>query len=377
MDVKQYNKSEYSKDIEEVVRLADNLRKDADNPQDISFAELINDKWSITLDSLYHDLGINPAIDSISNIFTTADTGGARWLIPELFRDAMRLGLEKAPIWRNITAAEETISQKQITMPQIQRSDSAPRFVDEAETIPLGDLEFNEKTVRIRKIGRGIKIPYEVTQYVSLDVVSIFLQDFGKELGLALDVEAIDTLINGEQLDGSEAAPSVGTTTGVPSTKAYADYLRLWIRMSRLGKMADTIIGGEAAALTTLDLPEFKTNTFGGVAPAGVPTSTALRLQTPVPANSRYYIHGNVPADEEIILDSSSSLIKFNAQPLMLESERIVSNQTEAFYASLTTGFAKLFTDSALIMDSGATIGASPFPAEMNVDAAENVVIED
>jgi hypothetical protein len=89
-----------------------------------------------------------------------------------------------------------------------------------------------------------------------------------------------------------------------------------------------------------------------------------------------YFIHGNVPNSQEIILDPSRTLIKFNAQPLLVESERIVSNQTEAFYCSLTSGFAKLFRDSCVIMDSSLAFAGNGFPAYMDVDPFQNVVIE-
>ena len=75
-------------------------------------------------------------------------------------------------------------------------------------------------------------------------------------------------------------------------------------------------------------------------------------------------------------MDSSSTLIKFNAQPLLVESEKIVSNQTTAFYASLTTGFAKLFRDSSVLVDSSLDITAANFPAYMDVDPLENVIFE-
>jgi hypothetical protein len=210
--------------------------------------------------------------------------------------------------------------------------------------------------------------------YVSLDVVSIFFEDMGNQLGLGLDVWALETLINGEQANGSESAPVVGV--GTSGTKTYRDLLRIWIRMSRLGRNPNSIIGSEEAALDTLDLAEFKTNGFGGTAPVGVPTSNALNLKTPIPNRSNYYIHGNVPANQEIIVDPKSALVKFNSKPLMVESEKIVSNQTEAWYASLTTGFAKLFTDSTLIMDKSLAFSTNGFPTEMDVDSQENVVIK-
>ena len=371
MNTETFSNSQFKGSVRETANLANALRIEG---HDVSFADVVKDKHNISLESYYNELGINPQIDSISNIFTTDDTNDLRWLVPELFRDTMRLGLRRSSMWPSLIAAEQNISQLKIKMPQIQKSDADPRYVNQAETISTGTITFDEKEVEIRKIGRGIKVPYEVLDYVSLDVVSLFFEDMGNQLGLALDVWAIDTLINGEQASGSESAPVIGV--GTAATKEYRDFLRIWIRMSRLGRTPNTIIGGENAALDTLDLPEFKTNTFGGTAPASVPTSSALSLKTPIPNNSNYYIHGNVPTDQEIIMDPSSSLIKFNSKPLMVESEKIVSNQTEAWYASLTTGFAKLFTDSTVIMDKSLAFSGNGFPAEMDVDAQENVVIK-
>jgi hypothetical protein len=76
------------------------------------------------------------------------------------------------------------------------------------------------------------------------------------------------------------------------------------------------------------------------------------------------------------VIDSQSALIKLNAKPLMVESERIVSNQTEATYASLTTGFANIFRDGRVIMDQSLDFASNGFPAFMDVDAFETVEIK-
>lgn len=368
-----FKNSEFKGKVHELYQMGQEMRTAKEEPVDISFAELVQQKHGIPLSEFMDKLGINPNTDSVSNIITTNDLD-VRWIIPEIFRDALTLGLSKSPIWSAITAEESQVQQLKAIMPFINRSDAAPRKVGEAETIPTGTISYGQKEIDIYKIGRGIKIPYEVMQYATLDVVRIFLEDFGKQLGLAMDTLAIDTLINGDQANGSNSAPVIGVTTA--NSRVYRDYLRLWIRLSRLGRTANVIIGGEDVALDTLDLAEFKTNQNGTAGAAGVPTSTALDLKTPVPAKAGYYIHGNVPAGKELIVDPSAALIKFNAQPLLIESEKIVSNQTEAFYATLTTGFGKIFNDAALILDESDTIANLPFPEYMDVDAFENIVIQ-
>lgn len=366
MNLERYEKSEFKGQIKGLVRLAEKLRSDKENAQDVSFAEIIKEKFDKSLGDLYQSLGIDPAIDTISAIYSLPDDD-VRWVVPELIRDAIRVGLRDAPIWNNVTATEQDISQKRITMPYINMSDAAPRKVGEAETIPFGTISYGDKEVSTYKIGRGIKITYEVKQYVSLDVISIFFQDFGIKLGHALDTLAIDVLTNGDQGDGSDSAPVIGV--GTATSKVYRDFLRLWIRASRMGRNFNTIIGSEDSALETLDLPEFKDRKAGT-------TDATLNLRTPVPNSANYFVHGNIAPNQEILVDPRFALIKFNVIPLLIESEKVVSNQTEAFYATLTTGFGKMFRDAAVLLDKSLAFSANGFPDYMDVDAFQNVVIE-
>lgn len=372
MDIKKFKESKYGSHLRELTEKANSLRAHKETPIDVNLAEMAHvelgepDEQPISFQDMLLDMGIDPSVDTVANIMTSGEHD-ARWVVPEIFLEALRLGLRKAPIWSSIIAKETNISQLKAIMPYINMSDAAPMKVNEAETIPTGTISYNQKEVNLFKIGRGIKLTYEIRQYVSLDVLAIFLEDFGVKLGHALDTLAIHTLINGEQIDGSAAADTVGVTTA--GSKAYKDYLRIWIRLARMGRVANTIIGGEAAALETLDLEEFKTRTAGT-------THANLTLKTPVPKDASYYIHGNIPEDQEIILDPQRALIKFNAQPLLLESEKIVSNQTEAFYVTMTTGFATLFQDARLILDKSDTIENLPFPDYMDVDVMENITIE-
>ena len=340
----QLAKSNYKADLEMLNKTLDSMRKDENNPVDISLAELVHKRYGVSMDSFYADLGINPGQDTIQNIFNLPDNS-VRFLIPEIIRDALRLGLRKAPIWADLIAAEETLANPRVVIPHFNMSEATPKYVGEAETISKGAVTYGQKELTIRKMGRGISIPYEVMQYVSVNILSIFLQDFGIKLNQGIDTMMIDVLINGEQDSGSESAPVVGiASTG---NLAYRDLLRVWIRMSRIGRMPGDILGGEDAALNALDLPEFKTNQFGGMQAAGVPTSNQLNLKTPIPNSSNYYIHGSMPADQHMVIDSSAAIIKYNSQPLLIEQEKIISNQTIDTYASCTHNCVCNFSEPA------------------------------
>jgi len=366
MNTEKFEASEHKGKLHDAFLIADSLRRDSKEPVDISFTDICQKQFELSFDELLEELGINPAIDTISAIHTTGDLD-VRWLIPEIIREAIRTGLRDAPIWPNITAMEFESTQKKLTMPFLNMSDADPRKVNEGETISVGSVSYGEKSVEVYKIGRGIKIPYEILQFVSIDVVSLFLQDFGVKLGQALDTLAIDVLLNGDQLDGSASAPVIGVVT--PGTKVYKDFLKPWIRGSRMGRKFSTIIGSEASALETLDLPEFKTKQSGT-------TQATLNLKTPVPNQADYFVHGNIPSNQEILLDKRYALLKINVIPLLIESDKVISNQTIETYASVTTGFSKIFLDSALVLDKSLNFNAAGFPSYMDVDTLQNVEIK-
>jgi hypothetical protein len=350
--------------IKNMVKLADSLRLDKEKPTDVTFAEIIKSELDLGVDDFYAACGVDPSFDTIENLFTTVDND-VRWLIPEVFRDALRLGYRQAPIWPSLIKTEEQTNGLQQVLPSINMSDATPRRVGEAETIGVGTLSYQSKKFDIHKFGRGIKVTDEVLRYVNLNVVSIYFQDFGMKMGLGVDTLAINTLINGEQADGSEAAPVVGIAT--PGDLAFRDILKIWIRMSKIGRTPKLFVGGEDMALDTMDLDQFSMTANNAA------SEYKLNVKMPLPQGSDYFIHGAIPTNQHLIVDPTAALIKLNAVPMMVESERIVSNQTQAWYASFTTGFAKIFTDACVIQDQSKNITTYPLPTEFDYAAAQMV----
>lgn len=356
-------------DLKAAVKEIEQLRTSAPDRKavDVSMEEYAKEKWGFaSLDSMYDCLGVNPSLHSVSSFSTMPEFNeNYRWLIPEVIREAIRLGLRKNPIYQSLIAAEETVGQPTVIMPAINMSDAMPKKLTEIETIPTGTVSFGQKTVQLQKLGLGIKISDEVNQYVPLNVLSLFLQDMGIKMGLGLDAMAIDVLINGDQAGGTEAAPTIGvqnTTTGFQ----YYDLLRVWIRMGRLGRMPKVLLSNEEPALTVLNLPEFKG--FAG----DTKVSTKINLLTPIPTVNNYAIHGSMPAANQImVVDPASALIKFNSTALKVESERIVEKGLSGTYATMTTGFANLFRDGRVLIDKSVLFSSQGFPSWMDVGAEE------
>lgn len=348
---------------------AQSVRMHKETPQDVSLGDVYgaslypNDPVKAKEHGMQHlmnDLGIEPNVDTVENIITTSDADSAmKWVVPEIMRDAITLGLRLSPVYPNIIASEEPINALTIQMPHINMSDAAPRYVNEGETIKTGGISYGTKELKVRKMGRGIKFTDEFKQFTTLNVLSIFMRDFGVKLGYALDGLAINVLLNGEQADGSESAPVIGVTT--TGTLVYEDLLRVWVRLSRMGRSASVMVAGEANSVAIMNMDAFKKREAGT-------TQAKLDIKMPIPNSASLYVHGAIPNDQVVILDPANTMVKFNSRPLLIESERMVSNQTNASYATLSTGFGILFRDARIVLDKDLAFSATGFPAYMNVD---------
>jgi len=364
-------KSNILLDMKSAVRQVDALRKgdQSDRAVDLSIEQFIKSKYGFgNLDSFYQTLGINPSFHTMENLASMPDfEEGYRWLRPEIVREAVRLGLRRNPIYPDLIASEETVTQKKVTMPSVNMSDAIPEIIHETETIPVGSVSFGEKDVKLQKMGTGLKISDEVQEYVSLNILSLYLQDAGVKLGLGLDTMAVDVLLNGDGSPNS-GAPVVGvasSTTGI----AYRDMLKLWIRMGLLGRTPTALISNEAVALDVLTMDE-----FSKWSPNLGNSKQNLNLRTPIPQNQDYLIHGAMPAVAKLgFIDKTSAMIKLNASALTTESERIAERQMNGTYVTITTGFAKLFRDAFIVMNGGAE---TAYPSYLDVFNAQNVKID-
>lgn len=366
-------KSNILLDMKECIIQADSLRGGAKGRRSIEYSlgDIAKEKFGFAnADALYMALGINPSYHTLDTLSSMSDFNeGYRWLQPEIIREAVRLGLRRNPVYPSLIAAEETVDQKKVTLPHINMSDATPEILNETETIPVGSVSFGEKDIKLKKLGTGLQVSDEVQKYVSLNILSLYLQDAGVKLGLGMDTMAIDTLLNGDNGSINYAAPVVGTANGGGSgTVAYYDLLRAWIRMGRLGRLPSAMLSNEDAAIDILQLNEFKGSNYNN-------KKQNINIKTPIPQSQDYLVHGAMPSGQRIaLIDNSAALLKLNATALLVESERIAQRQMNGTYVTITTGYAKLFRDAFIVLD--ATLAYNGFPAFMDVGVAESVIIK-
>lgn len=324
--------------------------------RDLTLTEHLKDAYDgMTIDKYYAELGVDPTNVSVGQILDRQDES-VRWLVPEIFRDAIRKGFINSPIYQDFIIREETVSQPTQVAPFWDTTgiDNSPKPLGAGEAMELGSLKYGQKTVHISKTGIGLEIVDEAIRYSSVSMMALFLQDVGIKLGSSLSKQLINVLINGDQANGSEAASTVGVATA--ATMVYGDLVKVFVRGSLRNRKWLKTIGNEATINFLLNMPEFRpTNLFGA-------PNLTLNTKTPVPKTIDAYVHNSVPNNQLIMVDPSLAAVQLTAVPLTVESERIVQRQLNGTYVSVTTGFMNVFSDARIILDRSVT---TDFPAAL------------
>ena len=332
---------------------------------DLTLRDAIKQVWGddMTPEKFYRDLGVDirSMENTVQKLLTTADNN--RWLLPEIIRDAIRIGLQYTPFYSKLVAGEENINGTGLTMPYIDwrtaaTADLQLRDVAESASIPLAQtIVWRQKVVNIHKTARGLSQTYESIQFTPISLATMYFEELGVRLGADLDRSLVNVAINGEQADNSEAAPVMGATTA--NTLTYLDIARAWVRFKRIFRNSTVMLMSEADALTVLNMDQFLFIQYpGGVSQSGV----TLNVNTPLPSSQDIYIHESMTTGQIVFIDVKRFAIQITAQPLLTESDKIISRQINETFVSLITGFAVLFKDGRLVLDYTTSIGANPGP---------------
>jgi hypothetical protein len=390
--------------VKEMITRMDAMRQDPETPRDIGLRQFMAEEYTdsnnnpLGPEHLYSELGIEPQSTRVKDVMAqedtkylvveiirdgvrigmglaqrdqirrareaavsqgpvTSDGGSQRFMSPEVFLDAQRLGLVQSTFYPDLIVREETVPQPTVTMPTIDLSKATLVDSNEAATIEEGSVSYGSRDVKLRKKARGLKVTYEAIQYNSLSLMQIFFQDAGQILGHTLNNMAVDVIVNGDQAGGTQAAAVIGvdnTTNGI----TWKDYMRVAIRGGLIGRTFSQVLGNETTSLNFMMLPEVKDRV------QGTPLMNAT-FRSPLQLPSEVYPSLTIPTNQVALQDPSMSLVQLTSMPLMVETEKIVSKQIEASYASITTGFAKLMRTASIIIDGSILYSANQFPAWM------------
>lgn len=310
----------------------------------------------VTWSDIWCDLGLDPAKLTMDNLLSLSDD--MRYLAPEVVRDFILKGLQADASYMDLIAGTENIGSLTITSPWIKMKDEAPVDTAEAETIAEADIEWGEKTIRLKKKAKAIHITDELMLSTPLPLLSYYLEKFGVMLAGGLYTEGISTLINGDQTDGSDSTAIIGTETG--TSTQFKDFLRAWIRGRRLFMNWNQLVNNEATSFKIMQISEFSNPQGAG----GVVVNLDSRNRI-IPSNMPHLIGSALGNDQSLLFDKAQSMLYLAFRGLTVESERIVMRQINGTVCSIIGGFQTLDRTSRIIIDGTKTFAANGFPSYM------------
>ena len=341
---------------------------DKNDPVDITLGELVEQRFGLKTDAKRSSFAFLEAIgvklsSTIQSLYTTnqVSRGAADWLIPEIVVDAIRMGID-ASLLEELVGNSYNVNGMDINVPAVELGQFRPKELEEAETIPLGKIKFDNKSVKLSQVGIGIGLTDRVVKYTRIDMLAEQLKAVGRHYVLAENALIIQTLLDGEQSDGSYSAPVIGVTT--PNTLTYKDIQRVMIRTDNLQLPTTHFIANEEETLTYWNLPEIQGS--------GTTSTPLLAVDIAGTKAVKGIPHGLVPTKTILMVNAANAISRLVAQELQTESERIASNQLTNTYVTKTVGYYKQMLDAAIKLDYTADIaGAGAFPDYMDIEALQ------
>jgi hypothetical protein len=293
----------------------------------------------------------------LDNLLTAS--GDVKYLAPEIIRDFIVKGFEADATHTDIIAGTEAVDSMVVTTPWIEVTDANPEAIEEAETIPQASIRWGHKTIELHKRGKAISFSDELLLRVRLPILQYYMRRFGVMLGKELFTEAVTTLVNGDQADGSDACAVIGvnsTSDGI----TFKDFLRAWIRSHRIAVNWTTMLTSENTGWEVLQLDEFsKPQGLGGV------VTTVQSRNRVIPATMGHFITHVLSDNQVMLLDQSLGVVFLVFRPLLVESDRIVMRQIQGTYCSIICGFSTVEPWGRIIIDKTKAFSSNGFPSYM------------
>lgn len=267
----------------------------------------------------------------------------AKWLFPDIVREAVLSGLKRKPVYPELIVRDEAIAGTAYDMPFVDEnaSEEELRTVGEGAAIPESEIVYGDRIVRLDKKGRGIVASYEAVRRMSVDMLRVHLRRMGERLGRNLDARLAEVLVNGDN-SGTTAATTLNTATS--GAWVYADIVKGFLALTLDHYFTPThMIANSGLVTTILSMAEFKEAALFDFAKTGdLPTPLGVRL-VPLP---------DQPDDKLTILDAAYAVQKLTEQDLLVESDKLINQQWDRTFITVVTDFAVLYENARIVVQS-------------------------
>lgn len=268
----------------------------------------------------------------------------AKWLFPDIVREAVLTGMRHTPIYPELIIGDESVSGIMFDVPFVVESeeDEALLSLAEGAVIPESQITYGKRTVRLVKLGRGMVASYESIRRMSVDLLRVHLQRIGDRLGRSLDAVAVETLLNGDA-SGADTQPEVLNTT-TANLFTYGDLVRAFLQLTTQHHFKPThLLVSPATAEVVLKFTEIAdTNLFDFARTGSLPTPLGVKL---LPVASQ-------PDSKITLVDAGYAMQKLTEQDLLIESDKLINQQWDRTFLTLVTNFAIIYEKARVVLNS-------------------------
>ncbi len=268
----------------------------------------------------------------------------AKWLFPDIVREAVLQGMRRKPVYPQLIIRDETVDGTAYDLPYVQEVASEEELLGVAEgaAIPESEITYGDRIIRLDKKGRGVIASYEAVRRMSLDMLRIHLQRMGERLGRNLDARLARVLVYGDSSGAATAAPLVNTATS--GTWTYPDVVTGFMTLTLNHYFTPThMLANGDLCRTILNMDEFRDAALFDFAKTGnLPTPLGVRL-IPMP---------DQPEHKLTILDAGYAVQKLTEQDLLVESDKLIHQQWDRTYLTVVTDFAVVYEKARVVVQS-------------------------
>ena len=272
---------------------------------------------------------------TVDKFFATTDSAV---LFPEYVSRAVRQGIEEGKHLDSIVATKTNIEGLDYrTITSIPTADEKElKEVAEGAQIPETVIHTQENLVTLKKRGRMLVASYEAIRFQRLDLFTVTLRQIGAYIARSQFKDAVNVLIEGDGNNNSAEVVAPATA----GTITYADLIKLWNTFSPYEM--NTLIASPDTMAKLLAMPEFRD------APAGLNFHGNGSMITPLGAK---LIKSNDLSKKIVALDKNYALEMVTAGGVQTDFDRLIDRQLERAAITQISGFAKIFADSAKVMN--------------------------
>lgn len=288
------------------------------------------------------DRNINLKMGTVEQFYTSTDNS---ILFPEFINRNVRLGLtqtsQKEVTLEDLIASTSFIDSGLYEDIKAKFSDKEVEYkkISEGVAFPSVTISKSNKEIHLVKIGVSLDASYEVLRRMKLPLLKAHLQLLGRRLRQMMVAMAVHTLIKGD-----------GTGNPAVISQRVMNYATMVEFLLTMTPWESTIWFAKKELIAELLLlPELKdsglfdTSNGGFAKLLGNPLKKFAWDQTDLGNDQLFQVDKN--AALELIKETGSELV---------ETDKVITRQTEKTAISLVLGFSKIFDEAAVIFEKSA-----------------------